>query len=452
LLHRALDLIGHRRITAGLFLAFLLLFCVGLVVPQRPLLDLEVYEAWAAEWPRLASFCEALGFEDVYRSTAMQAVFAVFVLQLLLFLWRQGRRVFRAAARPEVPPPEALPIRVEARGDSEALERLTAALRARRYRVARDSAGGVQASKNRYSGLGSLVFHASFILLSGGAWVLKAWNFHGEVILAEGQPFTGQPAEYLSFGPAGLEDDEMPAVSFMPQEIEPVFGEGGRTVDVEVTVAEPGAGDRLLGRIAVNRPMTVGDAEVLLMGFGLAPAFVVTDGRGRETDAVIANLAVWAPGHPEDSFHLSRPPATVYARFFPDSTTRDARNPSMELRDPMLELRIQRDLDGSEIVGSVRPGESLSLGEHQLEWAELRTWGTFQVSRKHGTLLILGFLLMVLGIAFRFFFVGRKVAAQVCEKDGAPVLSVGGQAEFFPESLRLELEDILAELGANRAP
>jgi hypothetical protein len=449
LLRRFLTRVTDRRLTVSLFLAFLVLFCLGLVLPQRPLLSPGEAEAFAERWPFVDRAMRATGLDDVFRSGAMRLVFWACVLQLLAWLGLRTGPVLREALRPRAEPPERMPIQLRSAGGRAHLEALIQVLRSRRFHLRETTEASWFAVKNRFSGISSLVFHASLVLVLGGAWLLQASTFRGTTVLAEGQPFAGTRGEYQSVTPAGVREDALPKVAFTPLSLEPVFSAAGQAVDVACEIL---AGDAPgePKRVAVNRPARIGDVEVLIHGFDLAPVFTVRQGRsGRQLDAQCVRLGVWSHGSPEDTFRLQHPPASVHARFFPDHEQgpEGHRTRGMEMRNPALYLRVV--MDGEELPaaeGLLKPGESLEFEGARMTLEELRTWGTYHLSRQKGWLLILGFLVMVISITLRFFFARQAVAVQLVESDRGPVVLVGGRAAFFPEGLRHELETLVAGL------
>ena len=451
-MRRFLARVADRRITLTLFIAFLVLFCVGLVLPQRPHLTPDEYGAWAERWPWLAGYASRAGIDDVYRSTVMRVVFVAFTIQLLVYLGLRFMRVLRDLRKPMAEiDPESLPIQRRTPGGEVGLQELATGLKARRYRVTTSDGGGLTASKNRWSNLAGLVFHVSFVLLLTGAWILQVRHFRGDVIVTEGQAFHGKLEEYKDFEPTGLKRKDMPRVGFTPEKIEPVFSATGSTLDIVARILTGKGAERESREFRVNQPVTAGDAEALLIAFGLAPVISVRDrSTGRTVDTQCVNLNVWAPDLPEDSFLILRPPASVLARFYPDHemTPEGPVSHSMEMRDPRLKLIITpRAPDLPQVRASLKLGDTVNIGRYELKLEELRLWGRFQITRQPGELLLVGFLLMVAGIAFRFFCVNRIVVVRVCESQTSPVLSIGARCEFFPESLERELESILSDLG-----
>lgn len=227
-----LRLLSDRRLTVSLFLTFLVLFGLGLVLPQRPLISPGEQEAFAERWPAVASLASATGLDDVYRSALMQVVFGACVLQLIAWLTLRTGPVLREVLHGRPTPPERMPIRIRVHGHRGLLEAMRGALRSHGFAPREMAEGYCFADKNRVSALASLSFHASFVILLGGAWLLKASTFRGSMILAEGQPFAGTLAEYVDVTPAGSTEEDLPAISFTPQRLQPVFSSTGRTTDM----------------------------------------------------------------------------------------------------------------------------------------------------------------------------------------------------------------------------
>jgi hypothetical protein len=98
--------------------------------------------------------------------------------------------------------------------------------------------------------------------------------------------------------------------------------------------------------------------------------------------------------------------------------------------------------------GVLRPGQSVELTGGTLRLEAVRYWVALRlVSERGGGWLVAGFLLSIVGIAWRMVWHRREVAVA---QDGARLL-LGGRSEFYPGRFRRELEGLKALIEAELA-
>ena len=429
-----------------MILAFLACFVIGALVPQRPLLGEVEYQAATEHVPAwILAFTESMGLDDVYHSLGMQVLFALFSLQILVYVVRKAPRIWREAHELDTHRLESSPARLMTAPGDQDLSGLARRLSSMHYHVEARDDTTVVARKNRHSAFAGLLFHASFLLVLGGAWILQRNFFRGDLILAEGQTSSGMKMEYARTEPRIIGESAIPKMVLTPRSISPVFSPSGGTIDIRCEILTPDSDQPT--EIRVNQPFKKNDTDVLLMGFGLAPVIIVRKkGEARPVDVVCANLGVWGIGHPEDDFTLRSPKARVTARFFPDfkNGLPIERQSSTEIRNAVLEVFVQpEDETIPSARGQLKPGESLAFGDYTMQLGELRKWGRFQVSRMKGDLLVLGLVLMAVAAAFRLLMLEKSILLTVDTQDGSKSIQIRTKAGLFPRTFERELPRIL---------
>ena len=165
---------------------------VGTLIPQGR--DAAEY---AARYGRLAGFFTGLGLTTLYRSVWYLALLLLFALNTVVCtLTRLGPKNRRAFGPVRPSDAKALAaMRPSARfrlpgTPAEGRDKVSAALRARRYRVAASAAEGridLMARKRRLGWFGSDVVHAGLLVILAGGFVSGLGGLRADLALVEGQ-------------------------------------------------------------------------------------------------------------------------------------------------------------------------------------------------------------------------------------------------------------------------
>ncbi|MHC4778230.1 MAG: cytochrome c biogenesis protein ResB [Planctomycetota bacterium] len=442
----------NPRLTAGLFALFFLLFGLGLMIPQASEMTPAEYEAYIDTHPTFAGVMESLTFHDMYRSPLLHGLFVCFALQLVLYLHSRVPSFVRAAKYGTPRPLEGLTSKAVLEGESENLDGTIGILHDAGYHVGHRDDVSAATIKNRFSRLGTALFHGAFLLLLLGAWLSQVRNFKGMMVLTEGQSFRGTPEEYGSVTPANAVRSEFPEISLTVDEIEAQYSEKGSLTDLLAALRIEGRGSERTD-LRINRPHSLGGGTaVLISQYGISPVVSIRSRRtGGLLDGVIVNLNVLSMDSPVDRFEIHRPPGTVHMRFFPDHHLDDDGNhitKSLDVKNPLFEVRVvPADSSVPEVRKFVKPGDLLPFGPYELKIEEIRRWGLFKVSREiGGPLLITGFVLMVAGIGFRVLFPRKWITVTRPESGGGAVLH--GASEWFRMGFEEEFKSIADRLRA----
>jgi hypothetical protein len=420
------------RTTAVLLSALALLLLLSVLVPQASS-DPEGF-ARAVRGGAAARFVLlTLGLGNVATSPPFLAILALFFLNLAAGLAdRMGTTLRRIRfAPPTKAQREALlgPDALEGplpEGDSGV--RAREILEGLGYRTAPAGPSALWGVKHRLALLGFPVFHLSFFVLCAGGILLYLTRDVVTLLAAEGQVVDSSAGGVVRRAPLGPPSPVRIAVDRVDVRLEE-----GRPVHLSAALRldAPGAP----GRTArVNHPAGWGDLSVLVERAGIAPVLWLLDGQGFTQDRVAVLAA--APGALPTRVKLG-PAADLEAVVEPASLgagfPERAELPRAEVR--LRLLAGDRDL----FEGILRPGEGAPAGDRRVVLQEVRYWaGLRLVSERGGGLLVVGFLLSVVGIAWRMVWARREVAVAW---DGGR-LRVGGRGEFYPARFRGELEGI----------
>jgi cytochrome c biogenesis protein ResB len=443
---RVVDLLSSVRLTLGLLFGLGLLFLLGLFVPQKQVLQRELYEEWQRGSPTFVAALEALRLTDVYRSPIAVVLWGAFFVNLAVVMARRTaglpRRTRIDGAIPD-PSSPGFTVRSDLPGGGEGLAAVRRFFAGRGYGVHEDGER-LRAVKNRLAPLATLGFHLSFFLVAAGAAASAATRFEGVVDLGEGEEFTGALEQYAS--PPRLPSfGGPPRVKFVVDAIRPeVVGNVPTALRVDLRVA---GGD--LQTFEINHPYVERGTSFVFKNLGVAPLLVVEDARGEERFAGLMRLNV-LNGRSE-TFRLVG--QTIRAELFPDYV-RDAageRTRSQEMRDPVLRLT-STHASGRTATASLRPGEAMTLGPYTLAFVDWRYWVKLYVRSERGLWIVwLGFAIGAVSLASRLFFYRREYVIAARPGPDGPVLRLAARSEFYRALFADEAEAVFRDLSRELA-
>lgn len=324
---------------------------------------------------------------------------------------------------------------------------------------------------------GSLLFHLSFYVLLVSIVLGQLLTFEGFVGVVEGETFTDTEIGYWIADPGrwfGPEDHSGFQVTNDEFRVEwfrdPEFGGTPRVFEADLTITTAD-GETRTAMVKGNSPVVIDGFKVHLLGWGYAPRVVVRQGREVVYDGFLTTTvneetgafrgAVKAPAaDPDvglDAFLVpyapegddgqpvltgapwADAPLLVFRSFTGDLQLSAAQNVNT-LDTTLLE-------EGPR--GGLRLGQVAELpGDVTVEFAELRRWTNFQVSRRpqvpgllFGSALLLGGLVPALYAYRRRVWVGIERAA-----DGRTLVTVAGRAFQRPQAFEDEFAELAEDL------
>lgn len=438
LFNKLLKILTSLRLTISLIVALGLIFLLGLWIPQKGLLDYEAYTAWKSGKPQIVAILEWAGLIDIYRAPLTITLWCSFFLNLSLVMWQRIRNVrLRIAVPDPLPSPTGggfphkkvlnlpSPLSFEALGEG---------LSAKGYRL-HGSEGHFYAVKNRLSPLASLVFHLSFFLILLGGVISLYTRFTGQVDLAEGEVFQGEPARYNA-------SPQLPRYGGYPKafvaitKITPLV-KGQTPTGLMVTLTDDAG---IVRHIDINQPYRRGIVSFVIKDLGLAPLVVLRDQSGREVDGAFVKLDVLRGK--EDGFRMGAHDFRV--RFFPDHELAGGvdRTRSEEFRNPVLTFTAGQGEAGVVYRLPYLSGARFQLDGMTYELPRVAYWVRFTVVSEKGVPLVYGgFLLACVGLFLRLVMYRRELAGSMTrDTEGNSVLQLAFRSEFYRSLAEEEFE------------
>ncbi len=407
-----LKLLKSYRFTIFIIIALVIVFFLGVLIPQKRLLGKDEYLVWKTREPQLVQFLEFFGLTDIYNSVFTVILWILFFLNLFFIMVARIPLILRRVFKKPVFEEEIF---------QGALTRLDVSMDAfintllkRGYRVERWD-GRFYAIKNRYSPLMTILFHMSFLLLLAGALITFYTSFRAYADVAEGETFTG---EYKILR-RPLKGD-IPNITFTVLYVKPTYYQGTIPTGLEVRVFDDD-GESL---IEINRPYNREGLSFLVKKIDVAPLFILRDDKGKELDGAYVKLNILQGGR--DSFEMGDYRFRVY--FFTDyddrvsfSKERDelglqagplSTGPlkTLEIKNPAIEISVFK---GSELLNKkiIKIGEAIRFDNQSLLFADLKYWVRFYVVGEKGIVFIItGSVFIILSLTLRFLFPRKEIS------------------------------------------
>jgi cytochrome c biogenesis protein ResB len=426
------------------------LLLVSLLVPQRGDFMPWEFDRLAAERPWIV-WADSLRLTDIYHSAPMLGAFGLLLINLFLSFAKRLEHVgaeLRVQARPATA--EALaasPIyrRVAQPPGAAALERLAAFLARRGYRT-HLSGTALRAMKNRFSVLGSSVFHLSFLMLLVALGLRAVSGFHGVIILGEREIFDGRPQSYASTEPRFVAPEDYPDVQFQLLRFLPAYS-------AQQTVTDTAAVIKLRDRVEtvrVNYPLVFGTTIVRFAAYGFAPYLIVRETDKRLEHRAAVRLILTPPGT-RDKFAFPDLPVTFTTELYPSYHEQNGEitNTSPELKNPAVILHYTDAGQPQELL--VFQGTVKRAGRLEFEFPSVAYWARFEASRDAGRYpMYASFVLAVMGLAWRMLLPRKRIDALVEASPAGPVLHLAGTPDYTREPFATEFGRLVDEFIARQ--
>ncbi len=470
--------------TALMLLLLLAIAAVpGSIWPQRAV-DPALVSAYLRNNPELGKWLDRFQMFDVFSSPWFASIYLLLTVSLIGCLVPRSRSHWRAMrAQPPAAPTRLtrLPAytRVELRGadqggasSQELMDATRAVLKRHRFRLRRPSDDAtrmeVAAEVGYTKESGNLIFHIALLGVIVSVAVGHLWGWRGELILPEEASFTSLAAQYDTFAPGPLvNEDELPpftmtldsmTVSFETQAQGAQFG-APREFSAVVSTSDTPGDPIQEQRLAVNDPLHVEGASVFLLGNGYAPVVTVRDG----DDNVLFSDAV--PFLPQDGNYTSTgaikvagadPELGFYGAFLPTARFDAELGPTSDfpdLVDPQLAIGVYEgdlfpggapqsvyvldtaameplpDASGEPTSLLLKPGQTIALpdGRGTVTLDSVVRWGGLVVRHDPGRLPVLISAISVLvGLVLMLAVRRRRVFVRVVSAPGGNDSRGGG--------------------------
>ena len=445
------------RMTAIIIGALVAIFLTGLIIPQKTLYPTRAdYDAWKKSSPVLSRGIEFFRLNEISISPVTLFFLSLFLVNLVVVIGGRVPRVLRRAylVRSDLPAfdPEMLkkrrtPWLASAQGGSaEVVPELKRFLRKRLWSFKRmPSAHSFLVIKNRFSPIGFLLFHVSFLLCLAGGLLVMYTRFSGNLVLTEGQAFDGDIKQFRRINRAPAIFKALPPVGIDLESVQPHYEKDVATdLEVRMKVKYWQAVDDVV--VKINEPVTRGPVSILATAIGVSPLFTLRAPGGKLLDGGYVSLNVLSGA--EDSFQFEGKPYTFFVRFYPDYAMQNGRaySRSKNIDNPVFHVRIEQEKKNV-YEGDLRPGERAPFNSLNLALEDIRYWADFLIIREYGNVpLLLGVLFGAIGLVMRLIFYQKTLHLVVEDSGQGCLIWINGWSEYYQHSFAEELATMQAEL------
>jgi cytochrome c biogenesis protein ResB len=331
------------------------------------------------------------------------------------------------------------------------LEKITRVLLARRWKfeeVSENGAVSYLARKGARGFWGSVVFHLSMLVFLIGMGVSLLMRFDAEMVLAEGQSVLFDEEQMLRVGRKGILSPKLPGTMVTLKEFEAKFKQDKYPVDYAANLKVPGNfGTDLDKTVRVNQPVSLDKWQIFLHRYGFAPRFEIRKGDGSLLFNAFVNLVISQPGQ-KDYFDIPHEGLRLETQIFPDYEMVNEKAISLSgvPKNPVMRIRA---LAGGSLIGEkdIVLGDSAGFGDYRVGFAELRNWAWFGIVYDPGYwFIIIGFILCVAGLAFRFMVSEKWLRVRIGPREGGTIITLSGRSRYFPALFGKEIESVQRQL------
>jgi len=417
------------------------------------------YVTWKANYPLISGFIEFFRLNEIYVAPVTVFFLTLFFINLIVVV---GYRVPVVLRRAYIIRKDTLNINIESvktdpnvkeivipKGYRENVYNdLRAFFRKRLWFVADAEAGrSFLAVRNRYSPLGFLLFHLSFLLcLIGGLFVMYT-RFSGNLVLTEGQGFDADITQFRRITRDAKIFKALPSVGLNLEKVIPKY-EKDKAVDLTVLVKVKYWDKVKDETVKINQPVKRGAVTLLAENVGISPLFILKTEGGKEITGGYFSLNVLNGA--EDSFEFENMPYRIFVKFYPDYAVKGGKEVtnSKDIRNPFAHLRVEEK--GKVLYeGSIGMGQEAVFDSMHLYFEDARYWVNFLFVREYGNLpLFIGFLSGVIGLIMRLVFYQKTLRICVAHEGQESLVYVLGQSEYYKYSFQEEMERLVSDLKA----
>lgn len=454
--------------TIFIIVVLMFLFLLGLAIPQKALYrSNEQYEHWKSDHPVISGLIISLGLNNIYVAPVTVFFLCLFFVNLIVVLGHRVPVVLRRAYLLGRKEALAGVEKTEATSGARALEvdgcgadvsakglgtELSGMLKKRWWFViGPNEAGALIAVKNRFSPLGFILFHLSFLLCLAGGLLVMYTRFSGNLVLTEGQEFYSDIRQFRLIKNYPKLFHSLPELGIILTRVIPHYERGAGT-DLTVSAKIRYFSDVSDEVVRVNEPIKKGAVSILASDVGYSPLMLLRDRDGREIQSDYFSLKV--DNGREDSLSFQRLPYKVFVRFYPDyaEVQGKAVTRSRDLRNPAMRMRIEKS--GKVLFDGIRrQGQPAEFDSYSLTFGDVRYWVDFFVVREYGSsLLFIGFFCGIAGLIMRLVFFQKVLRVKVDVDSRHRRIYISGRSEYYQQTFKEEFDRLVADLEKDLVP
>lgn len=303
----------------------------------------------------------------------------------------------------------------------------------------------VVGSKNRIGRWGSIIFHASLLVIIAGAIWGQLYKLDAQFFVIEGKEFTDLHSEYVQVKEGPLLGENHGQFKIFLHSVTAIgYNQYGVPDNIESDLTLTGP-DGSLERVKVSNrePKSFADYELYQFKHGYVPILGFKAKESTKGYRITAILDSLIHGVSEEHFGKVKLPGTqlvAKVKFFADvgGGAENPRAATYQLKNPGLFVEIY-DRGRLLYKGTLKPGAKIIFAGNTLEFLQLKQWSGLSVNKDQGRIPVYtGFWGAVTGIFLIYFVTPKSVLITLANDE----ISIGGQAGRFQALFKEELQSL----------
>lgn len=394
------------RLTIYVMLIIVIVYFLGMLVPQKHLYPEKDYLKWLAEQGSWGTILDQIGLTSFYSTWWFGALIAVLFVNTLFCSIHQfyvSRDKFSQHLGEDNFKGHSYLVFDANRTPVEYIQAVKELLRTKGYKL-QELEDGFRARRFSFAHFGSFVFHLSIMTVILGGLVSHLFSVEGTVHITEGQAFSGEQAMYrtLEKGPFATTEDKAFVIGVDGLDINyPDFDSW--PIEYSASVVELDVQGQVLRKtkVATNYNLELPPYTLYLYRFGYSPALVIDKDGTNVFGAYAALETIREEDDEKYSGTINLDNEEITIEFYP--SPEDYPNPFR----PDAPSLVIKGL-GTELV--LEKGAQGQLGPYTIQFPEYRRWAGFLVSKDPGyPVFVAGSVLGSISMLVWFLIIPKEI-------------------------------------------
>ena len=339
-------------------------------------------------------------------------------------------------------------------GGEKAFLTLGQVLRAKKWQVnMKGDEAEVLAEKGRWGFWGSILFHASILLMVLGGMFTAAGSFLAGIVVTEGQTLPVAKESLVNiarlpraFSQTGL---NVRLDTFRPELVD------GSAVKYTASMAVfDEKGNETYKDVGINDALTFKGYRFMLENYGFAPWFEIEDAR---TGGVVIDSYINLVGRQAQEYDVVSLPGTdvsIRTYIYPDfkGQGENISTKSVLPNNPVYKLvYIQGNRLGKEVLLPLK--KEVQLENYKIRFKDLRYWTNIKIASDPGEgPMFAGFIVGCIGLSLRFLDPRKVLRFEIVENEAGQVLiRAWGYHSYAPDLFKEKIRELLEEVTGEKS-
>ena len=434
------------RSTGLILIVFVTMLCLaGVNIPQVSDSSPSFINGWKESHQLLAPIISLLHFDRMFSSEIFIAVVFLLFFVISFSVWNLFTSARKKIAKQN--------LRFSEKSfknyfsfisqDDNSVKNVLDTLAGRGYSLKNLSQGKYLFRKYGFSQWGGFILHLGMLIIIAAALYTFLFEKRGFIQILERDTFFGNSEEFLSTENGIFTSPFVPNFNITLEKLTPDYYPDGNLKFVESSVLVSTQTEASLhGSLSINNPYKFGGVNIYQStSFGYTICLLLNK-NGKDIPTYFSLEHPDKLGKPFTA--ISDFPTTDY--IFKMEFRPDINGSSFSLNQPSLRLIVD-EKGMTQFDGTMKPGESVRLGDQKLTFVDIRHWSGLILTENQSVIFIfLGFGLIILGLISVYIFPMREIYFAVEKNENAIRLCFGGRAVREPRQFEEEFRNYIESI------